>query len=130
MQRIVVEYPDARPLVLETYLDAPPAPPTAKPPEAIARPRPQKQRQKQKQKQKPKPKPKPKQKQKQKQKKDGGDDDDDNAPPMLVGIVVARPDDAHDAAQALVRVEDVGRQFQAEWAAELERDPTFGLDDD
>ncbi|KAG5916403.1 hypothetical protein E4U42_007678 [Claviceps africana] len=116
LQRIMVEYPDAGTVILETYLDAPPAPPGgAKPPDelALARLRLQRQRQKQKK---------------------GGvgvgdDDEDDMGPPALVGLVVARPDDVHEATQAVVRVEDVARQFQAEWAAELEKDPTFGLDD-
>ncbi|OTA84646.1 hypothetical protein M434DRAFT_400394 [Hypoxylon sp. CO27-5] len=48
---------------------------------------------------------------------DIGEEEDANAPPMLVGLVVApSADEARDARRAAARLERVGREIQARWA--------------
>ncbi|KAI1380915.1 hypothetical protein F4677DRAFT_405122 [Hypoxylon crocopeplum] len=48
---------------------------------------------------------------------DAAEAEDANAPPMLVGIVVApSADEARDARRAAARLERVGREVQARWA--------------
>ncbi|KID90381.1 hypothetical protein MGU_02258 [Metarhizium guizhouense ARSEF 977] len=46
----------------------------------------------------------------------------DDAAPMLVGVVVAgSSEEAREARRAAARLERVGREFQKEWTAQLER---------
>lgn len=50
------------------------------------------------------------------QREGAGDEGAD--PPMLVGVVSASPGEGGEARRVAARLENVGRQFQREWAAE------------
>ncbi|POR32598.1 Uncharacterized protein TPAR_07182 [Tolypocladium paradoxum] len=92
-QRIMVEYPDAGAVVLQSYLDPRESPSAERNnPGGLLH-------------------------------KVGGDDGaatrPDDAAPVLVGVVVAgSSDDAREARRAAARLERVGREFQKEWAAQ------------
>lgn len=99
-QRIMVEYLDAGPVVLHTYLhsceadDASPAHIRQGPADSRSGPGPQ---------------------------SDHARPED--SAPMLVGVVVApTSDEARDARRAAVRLEKIGRQFQREWIAQAAAD--------
>ncbi|PNY28579.1 Uncharacterized protein TCAP_01499 [Tolypocladium capitatum] len=94
-QRIMVEYPDAGAVVLQSYLDPRESPPADR--NGSAGPM---------------------------HRNDGSGDDgaamrSDDAVPVLVGVVVAgSSDDAWEARRAAARLERVGREFQKEWVAQ------------
>lgn len=50
-----------------------------------------------------------------------GSEDEGNDPPMLVGIVSAPAGEGAEARRVAARLENVGKQFQREWAAEGRR---------
>ncbi|KAG5991990.1 hypothetical protein E4U43_003884 [Claviceps pusilla] len=165
LQRIVVEYPDSGPVVLETFLDPPEtadattttgssdaagagagagAGPDGKraEEEAIRRMRLQQQQQRQRQQQQQRLRQQRLQQQRlqqslghtrhqqytQNQQQEEDEDEDENETPLLVGLVVAKsPDDVDEATQALACVEELGHEFQDEWAAEVARESAPGV---
>ncbi|KAG5988212.1 hypothetical protein E4U54_004730 [Claviceps lovelessii] len=164
LQRIVVEYPDSGPVVLETFLDPPEtadattttgssgaaaaaaaaAGPDGKraEEEAIRRMRlQQQQRQRQQQQQRRLQQQRLQQQRLQQslghtrhqqytqdQQQEEEEEEDENETPLLVGLVVAKsPDDVDEATQALACVEELGREFQDEWAAEVARESAPGV---
>ncbi|KAG6281385.1 hypothetical protein E4U48_007027 [Claviceps purpurea] len=101
-ERIMVEYPDAGAVIIETFLDTPEsvAPAVAAGSAIQQAPPPLKEAH-------------------------------SDAPPLMAGFVIAAsPRDLSRASEALVRVEMLGRRLQEEWVEEVKRDPGFAREVD